>query len=390
MKIAHGQHLAYCTNIHRGEAWADIFAALCQHTLAVRDRVAAGRPYAIGLRLGFAAARELASPPVLAAFRQWLGRENCYVFTVNGFPFGPFHGTRVKEQVYHPDWTRPERLEYTRLLFGILREITPSHLAASVSTVPVSFKAWMADPAAEKTARKNLWDCVDFLSQLAEETGRDFHLGLEPEPGCHLENTTEVLDFFGRFAADRPGDDRWHQRLGINYDCCHLAIQYETAPSALGRLAGQGIRISKIHLSNALRVQPTPEVRQELAGFSDPVYLHQVVARTAAGDFHRFLDLPECLARPVAADETEWRIHYHIPLHAEPREGWLTTADHVRGVLDVLGENPSLCQHLEMETYTWEVMPSSLKTRAVVDQLAAEYHWTLRELARRGLDQVPA
>src|SRR2546425_1129834 len=146
MKLKHGLHLAYCTNIHRGESWAQILSALQQYTLAVRDRVRGGGPYAIGLRLGADAARELSDRAVLLAFQRWLERENCYVFTVNGFPYGRFHGARVKEQVYAPDWTTRERLAYTNLLFDLLAELVPAGVAGSVSTVPVSFKEFIHGP----------------------------------------------------------------------------------------------------------------------------------------------------------------------------------------------------------------------------------------------------
>jgi hypothetical protein len=34
MKLEAGIHLAYCTNVHRGETWAETFATLERHTLA--------------------------------------------------------------------------------------------------------------------------------------------------------------------------------------------------------------------------------------------------------------------------------------------------------------------------------------------------------------------
>ena len=148
MKLKHGLHLAYCTNVHRGESWAQTFPMLEQHTLVVRQRIAAGQPYAIGLRLRYQAAIELAAPATFTAFRQWLDQHDCYVFTINGFPYGSFHGTRVKEQVYAPDWSTPERLAYTKLLFDLIAKLVPAGVAGSVSTVPGSFKAWTAhDPA---------------------------------------------------------------------------------------------------------------------------------------------------------------------------------------------------------------------------------------------------
>ena len=136
MRLNHGLHLAYCTNVHRGETWPETFAALDRHVLAVRERVCPGRRYAIGLRLSDLASRELSEPETLLAFRRWLDRHDCYVFTINGFPYGQFHNSRVKERVYQPDWTQPERLAYTCRLFDLLAALVPSGVEGSVSTLP--------------------------------------------------------------------------------------------------------------------------------------------------------------------------------------------------------------------------------------------------------------
>lgn len=389
MRLTHGIHLAYCTNIHRGEDWPETFAGLERHTLAVKDRVSPDRPYAIGLRLSDQASRELADPATLRSFRDWLDRHRAYVFTINGFPYGRFHGQRVKEQVYRPDWSRPERLDYTRRLFGILSELLPPGLSGSVSTVPVSYKAFATPAAGRRQAMAHLWDCVEFLDDLSERTGHDLHLGLEPEPLCTLETTSECVAYFEELRALRPGDTRIDRRLGVNYDCCHLAIEYETPAEALGRLREAGIRLSKIHLSNALSVRPTPAMRESLRAFAEDIYFHQVIERRPDGSMVRHADLGDALAAPEPGPEStsspaEWRIHFHIPLHAAPQDGFGTTADHLTGVLDAVRGNPGLCQHFEMETYTWEVMPAALKRRDVVDQLVEEYAWTLARLAERG------
>lgn len=389
MKLTHGLHLAYCTNVHRGGSWQETLASLERHTLAVRRAICPDAPYAIGLRLSDAASRELAVPAVLKDFQRWLERNRCYVFTINGFPFGRFHGTRVKEQVYSPDWTQADRVAYTRRLFEILAELLPDdcEVDGSVSTVPVSFKGFRLDDRAERTARENLWSIVEFLEQLSRRTGRRFHLGLEPEPCCHLETTYETVRFFERLRSDRPGDLRLDAHLGVNYDCCHLAIEFESPAEALGRLRRAGILISKIHLSNALRVHPTPAAREALRAFLDTVYFHQVIERRADGEIIRYTDLDEALTTSLDGPQldVEWRVHFHIPLHAAPGNGFETTAEHVAGVLDEVRRQPGLCHHFEMETYTWEVLPGALKQHSVVDQLAAEYAWTLTELRKRGI-----
>ncbi len=391
MRLSHNVHLAYCTNIHRGETWGQTLDALQRHTLRVRDRVCPDAPYALGLRLSDQASRELSDPATLAAFRAWLRRERCYVFTINGFPYGTFHGARVKEQVYAPDWTTPERLAYTNRLFDLLAQLLPEGVDGSVSTVPVSFKGFKLDARQSRFARDHLWRCVDHLEQLARRTGRRLHLGLEPEPLCFLENTHETVAFFEQLRADRPGDLRLDEHLGINYDCCHLGIEYELPAEALARLGRARIKISKIHLSNALAVRPTAAARTALRAFTDDVYFHQTIERRPDGELVRYGDLDEALATGTTEfpqESLEWRIHFHIPLHCRPAALFGTTADHVQGVLDAVRRRPELCSHFEMETYTWEVMPPEFKQRDVVDQLADEYAWTLAEFARRGFRPV--
>lgn len=388
MKLNHGLHLAYCTNIHRGENWRETFDSLKVHTLAVRRRVCADRPYAIGLRLSNLAAEELSDAAALVEFQKWLEQNQCYVFTINGFPFGRFHGARVKEQVYAPDWTSPERLAYTNRLFDLLAELVPPGMEGSVSTLPGSFKEFITTPEQEQAIRDNLWQCVEHIDKLSRRAGRALHLGVEPEPLGWFENSEETIWFFERLRAEHPNDPRLNEHLGVNYDTCHLAVEFEEPQAAIWALQQQGIKISKLHLSSALKVRPTLEARQALAAFADDIYLHQVVVRTAEGKRLIYKDLAPALNAPAATANpqgTEWRIHFHIPLHSPATDWFENTSDHVTGVLDLLKANPKLCSHLEMETYTWEVLPAGLKDQSVVDQLVAEYDWTLKRLGERGL-----
>ena len=391
MRLSHGIHLAYCTNIHRGGDWPETFRSLNEHTLRVRDRVSAGKPYAIGLRLGDTASRQLGRADELARFRAWLDENDCYVFTINGFPHGDFHGNRVKEQVYQPDWTTPERVEYTKRLFDILAEIATAESGGSVSTVPCSFKEFISSDEQVEAMRRNLWEVVQHIDALSERSGKDLHLGLEPEPLCYLETSDEMIRFYHQFRDDRPRDDRLAKRLGINYDTCHLAVEFEEAADALGLLVTEGIRISKLHFSSALKVRPSAESLDGLAGFAEDIYFHQVVAKGADGVLTRYRDLPDALAaaaRGETAGDAEWRIHFHVPLHCPPTTLFDTTADQLQAAIGVVGANPALCSHVEMETYTWEVLPGEMKQRDVVDQLAGEYDWTLGELARHGITPV--
>ena len=386
MKLNHGLHLAYCTNVHRGENWAETFGTLEQHTLVVRRRVAPGRAYAIGLRLGQRAASELAEPSTLAAFQRWLEANDCYVFTINGFPYGSFHGKRVKEQVYAPDWSTPERLAYTKQLFDLIAALVPAGISGSVSTVPGSFKPWTENDAARRKAIfANLTACARHIEAVASRTGRDLHLGLEPEPCCQFETSEETVEFFDQWRAGDAAVSSLLRYVGVNYDCCHLAVEFESPAVALDRLSAAGLRLSKLHLSSALRVKPDAAGRAALAAFVEPTYLHQVVVGNSGTVRRRFVDLPEALASTAVSEPNdEWRVHFHVPLHAAPGAPFSDTRSHLLGALDWLRTHPDACHHLEMETYTWEVLPPALRI-GIDEQLVREYAWTLEACAQRGL-----
>jgi hypothetical protein len=395
MELKHGIHLAYCTNVHRGGDWEETFQSLQNDVMRVRAAVCPVQPYAIGLRLGAKAAKELSDPAKLLAFQRWLGDNDSYVFTINGFPYGQFHGTRVKEQVYVPDWSKQERLEYTNLLFDILSALLPEGIPGSVSTLPGSFKEFYQKGAdgnfdVPGSLFTNLKDCHSHVEALCRKNGQDLHLGLEPEPLGLFETTKETIDFLDTLGKKAFGNDgAWKQRIGVNYDTCHLAIEFEEPSQALSSFVASGYRLSKIHLSSALSLIPTRQAIEGLAEYHEPVYLHQVVASREGKAIQRWKDVDLALqdgaAQSYGGLGEEWRVHFHIPLHSSPQAPYSDTRSHVLGTLDFLKTTPGSCQHLEMETYTWEVLPEGLRTGDVVDQIVEEYKWTLGEMKVRGI-----
>jgi len=381
--------LSYCTNIHPAETWLETLGALQTHVLKVRDKLlAAGdqpadKPFPIGLRLSAIAARELLEADNLPRFADWLAENNSYVFTINGFPYGSFHGTRVKEQVFLPDWTSPKRLEYTKNLFEILAKIAPKSSGGSVSTLPGSHKTFHAD---EDLIRKNLISIAHFIEDLSQKHQIDLHLGLEPEPLGHFENTAETLAFFERLNKQAGDSPIIRERIGLNFDSCHFAIEFDDAAASLEAFHSYaGIRLSKIHLSNALSLDPRdPAAIDAIRSFDEPTYFHQVIARRPDESLQRFLDLPVFLSaidsgETRAADFQEARVHFHIPLDAAPADPLRSTDFHVRETLAWCLKHPNACRHFEIETYTWGVLPGNLQ-RPVEDQIAAEYRWVLDQL----------
>ena len=388
MRLKDNRHLAYCTNVHPAESWDETLQSLNRWTLSIKEQLGNPEPYAIGLRLSDEASRQLTDAKRLLDFQRWLDRHGCYVFTINGFPYGRFHGTRVKEQVYAPDWTSSDRLDYTQRLFDLLARLLPPSVEGSVSTLPGSFKEFIRDAGQVQRIKDNLWSCVEHIDRLCERTRAVLHLGLEPEPLGLFENTQETIQFFDELRQQHSGDPRLDRHLGVNYDTCHFAVEYESPKDALSRLRDHGILLSKIHLSSALRLNPSAGAMRLLQAFADDVYLHQVIARHADGTLTRFRDLAPALAAskkdPNGPGE-EWRVHFHVPLHCESASEFDTTADHVIGLIEWLESRPGLCPHLEMETYTWSVLPDPLKSHDVSEQIVNEYRWTLRQLAEHGL-----
>ncbi len=389
MRLNHDIHLGYCTNIHRGETWEETWQGLKDHTIRVKNRVSGGKPYGIGLRLSAQAAMELSAPGKTAEFKHWLDANGCYVFTINGFPYGSFHGTRVKEQVFKPDWAAKERLDYTCLLFDILAQLLPPGVSGSVSTLPGSHKTFGVGADELRAIFKNLRLCRQHIEKVAEKSGHDLHLGLEPEPLGLFETSGETLKFFGLYLDQYPSDRDFFRYIGLNYDTCHLAIEFEDAKTALDRITGAGIRLSKLHFSSALKLKPTPENIAKLHAYDEPVYFHQVIASYGPDEpLRRFKDLPDALAFAQASPQQlgdEWRVHFHIPIHAQPADGFDSTRDHLDDAMQWLAKNPTKCQHIEMETYTWEVLPQDMRSGDVVDQLVKEYDWTLTAMRACGL-----
>ncbi|MDE0835605.1 MAG: metabolite traffic protein EboE [Akkermansiaceae bacterium] len=380
--------LGYCTNIHPAETWAETLHALDTHVMAVRHRLLqsgeqpADQPYPIGLRLSAIAAKELLDGDNLKKFRDWLAENNSYVFTINGFPYGSFHGTRVKEKVFQPDWASQERVDYTKNLFTILAAIAPKGVGGSVSTLPGSHKSFHAD---EAPIRENLISMAYFIEDLSQQHQLDLHLGLEPEPLGHFENTVETLAFFERLNHQAQSPAIIGKRIGLNFDSCHFAIEFDDAAPSLDAISQTGIRLSKIHLSNALSFNPAdPTAIEAIEKYDEPTYFHQVIARRPDDSLERFLDLPVFLAavaerKVTPSDFAEARVHFHIPLDAQPEAPLASTHSHVEQTLAWCKRHPTACQHFEIETYTWGVLPGKLQ-RPVEEQIAAEYHWVLGQL----------
>jgi sugar phosphate isomerase/epimerase len=398
VNLGAGVHLTYCSNIHPGESWAEVRANFDRHVVPVRDRLVPDGDFGVGLRLSARAAAELSEPAVLAEFRAFLARNRMYVFTINGFPYGTFHGARVKEDVYLPDWRDPERLRYTDQLADLLADLLPAgaDLEGSVSTVPGAYKPVLGGPQDVALMVEHLLRHVAHLVALRARTGRLVALALEPEPCCFLETIDEVIDFFQRelhgpaavrrlmelTGLERAAAARaLHEHLGVCLDLCHAAVEFEDAAHCIRRLDVAAIRVHKMQISAGLRLPALdPEALEALRRFDDPVYLHQVVQKGADG-LTRFADLPEAFdALRGSTANLEWRVHFHVPIFLDRLAPFASTQSFIREVLAIHREQP-VSSHLEVETYTWGVLPEPFRTGTVDEAVARELAWVRGELA---------
>ena len=388
-------HLTYCTNIHAGQSWQDIRASLDEYVPAIKSTVAQSQPMGIGLRLSGEAAAVARQPEALASFRDQLSVLGAYVFTINAFPFGPFHGVRVKEDVYLPDWRDRERVAFTANSAAVLAGILPDGIEGSISTVPGAFKPNGRSSEAVAAMARNLMMAVADLVDLKRRTGKHIALALEPEPCCFLETTDESIAFFegallkpetldmlgGITGVGRSEAEILLRRhLGICYDVCHGSVEYEDTVAALDRLLAAGIAIPKIQLSTAMRIPAmTKGLINAVMRYNDGVYLHQSIVRR--GDsLSRHVDLPDAVtAFGEGQADGEWRIHCHVPVFLADLGEISSTRSDLVATLAALRQR-TRSSHLEVETYTWDVLPDNIRTGSKSADIAREIAFCRQEL----------
>jgi len=379
--------LGYCTNVHAGADLDQTRANLQQHALAVKRLVSPQTPLGIGLWLSAAASGTLRRGGQLDEFQAWLQEAGLVPFTFNGFPFGDFHQRVVKHRVYQPTWCDRARLDYTLDLIAIQHQLLPPGREGSISTLPLQWGHPPPSGSDLQRCAENLAEIAEQLDYLRQETGRLIYVCLEPEPGCVLQRSADVVDFFEHFLL--PGrDERCLRRhIRVCHDVCHAAVMFEDQADAVARYVAAGIAIGKVQVSSALvlnldelaAADRRPALEQ-LRGFHEDRYLHQTcVQATASGAPSFFEDLPAALQ--TAADDRpqqgQWRVHFHVPIHVG-RFGRLSTSQSdIAACLQAVRRCPEL-RHFEIETYAWTVLPEPLRQATLAEGIAAEIRWFQR------------
>ncbi|WP_026462078.1 metabolite traffic protein EboE [Adhaeribacter aquaticus] len=403
MNIGKDYHLSYCTNIHPGETWAAVFETLQKYILPIKANLSPDKPFGIGLRLSDLASKELEQENHLPQFKNWLQEHDLYVFTMNGFPFGGFHQQVVKDEVHQPDWTTTARPAYTIRLARILAYLLPDGLEGSISTSPLSYKLWFKDDA-EKTdqvfeqATRHLAMVVENLIKIKEQTGKLIHIDIEPEPDGLLETSKEFMHYYeewllpkaGLYLENQLGLDQQgaqsaiREHIQLCYDVCHFALAYEEPTDVIQALSQKGIKIGKVQISAALKadlptnIEAREELAQEFAAFNEPTYLHQVIVRNTNNTFTQYNDLPVALEHIKNPEAVEWRSHFHVPVFLDRYHKLQSTQVEIVKVFKLLAEQ-AFTNHLEVETYTWGVLPEEIK-QDLGASIQRELEWVLQNI----------
>jgi sugar phosphate isomerase/epimerase len=385
--------LSYCTNVHPGRTLQEIEEGLDTYTVPVAGRL--GSPLAAGLWLAAPVIRELqASPDGCSRFADALRGRGLTCHTLNAFPFGDFHSPRVKENVYVPSWAERARLDYTLGAARTLAQLLPANDEGSISTLPLGYPGIHSSPEFLERCVDNLIAVAGELDHIREESGRTIRLGLEPEPCCWLDTTPSAIEFFTdrlwpaareRGCLDPGCLDAVRTHIGVCFDVCHQAVAFEDVGSSIAALDEAGIRLNKIHITCAIELRDpatNPAARAALAKYAEPRYLHQTKARTSDGRVLTQFDLEPSFALEPPAEflaAPTWRTHFHVPVDAERLGPLATTRAELRAALAAVRQL-SYAPHLEVETYTWDVMPAS-GPRDLVDGLTRELSATQSLLA---------
>jgi hypothetical protein len=396
MNLGRLGHLSYSTLVHPSDNWELMSQSLRTFVPQVKARVSPNQPFGLSLRLAAPSADALVNDPAARdALKRFMADNDLYLYTVNAFPYGAFKDTIVKEQVYEPDWRSEERTQYTINVADILADVAPEGLAASIQSAPLGFKPRVTGPDVVDSYTEHVLRVIAHLVGIEARTGKTVTLALEPEPHCFLETTDETIEYFenhlysGRSVerlaklADIPiseaiGAIRRH--LGVVFDIGHQAVGFEDIPASLQKLVDAGVPILKLQEVAAMHMpQVTDETIEALQRFAKTVYLSQTVQKKD-GKITKFLNLEDAFAaRKADPGPREWRTHFHVPVFLDDLGAFGTTRFALEQALKMHKEKP-LSRQLEIETYTWDVLPDHLKTGDIVDYVCREIEWVRGQL----------
>lgn len=381
--------IGYCTNVHAGPTLEQTRANLERYALAVKQAVRPTAAMGVGLWLAAPAVNELLSTGQAEPFAAWLAEVGLVPFTFNGFPYGDFHGPVVKHRVYEPTWWQPERLAYTLQLIEAQHRLLPAGLEGTISTLPIAWNQPQPNREQLAQAAHQLRTAANAMHRLKQETGRVISLCIEPEPGCYLQRSNDIVSFFRDWLFADGEEAIIREHLRVCHDVCHAAVMFEPQAEVLHKFARAGIQVGKVQVSSAvaakfdeLNIADRQAAFTQLSSFHEPRYLHQTCIRQAGQSAVYYEDLPYALATVAnnASPSGEWRMHFHVPIYLDTFGHLHATQQDIHECLTALRAT-STCSHFEVETYAWGVLPAELQVPELATGIAKEMDWFYRVMA---------
>ncbi len=376
MKISRDKDLCYCFNVFDKDSAHPFSADFRGRIRAIKSAIFAGdnKPFGIGLWLNEEKLRAFTSESAIRNLRELLVAENFYVFTLNAFPYSSFHGSPVKENVYLPDWRSEERLEYSMASADLLSRILPEETEGSISTVPGGYKKFISKRDFAKIA-SNILRMNEHLKRIFSNTGKKIRLAIEFEPDCVWEKAEDFVEFRAKYLSSL---NELGNFIGVCYDCSHAEVVGANLDADIKLLGTANTDIVKFQISAALSAY-LPDAKFALAKFADNIYLHQTSLLRDGEIVRRYPDLPELLAQ----DETgEIVSHYHLPIFFESDASNIihTKKNILARLLELANNDLIQCQHLEIETYTYSVLPKDIFNASIDEMIIREYSYLIKKI----------
>jgi len=384
-------HLTYSTLVHPGDDWEQIWSSVKTYLPKVKANVSPNDKFGVCLRLAAPTVEALVQDPSkVQDLKHFFADNDLYLYTSNAFVYGVFKNQVIKEQVYEPDWATEDRTTYTMKIADILGDLAPEGINPSIQSAPLGFKPKVTGDDVVETYTTNVIRVVNHLLEVKKRTGKMVPLGLEPEPRCYLETTDETITYFKNHLFSGKTAQRLAKMAGINeadaaqamrdytgvvFDIGHQSVGFEDIPTSLQKLVDNGIKITKLQEAASMSMpHVTKETIDALQAYAKTVYLSQTCQRKD-GKTQWFLNLEDAFA-DFEKDPTprEWRTHFHVPVFLDDLGPFRTTRFALEQALAFHKKNPTSA-HLEIETYTWDVLPSHLKTGDIVEYVTRELDW---------------
>ena len=390
-------HLTYSTLVHQTDNWEQLWKSVNTYLPAVKARVAPHEKFGVCLRTSAPSAELLSAEPTkVADLKKFFADNDLYLYTANAFVYGVFKKQVIKEDVYEPDWATPERREYTKKVANLLAELAPEGINPSIQSAPLGFKPKVTGDDVVAAYTSNVIDVVAHLVELKKKTGKTVTLGLEPEPRCYLETTDETITYFKNHLFSGETAKRLAKKTGLNeadaaqamrdymgvvFDIGHQAVGYEDIPVSLQKLVDNGVQIVKLQEAASMYI---PDVSQKIVDalqtFAKTIYLSQTCQKKD-GKMTWFLNLEDAFEDWYKnPGPREWRTHFHVPVFLNDLGGNFGTTRFALEEALAFHKKTPLSTHLEIETYTWDVLPDHLKTGDIVEYVTRELDWVKGQL----------